>query len=59
MKWISDFFPNIVNKDYKILHCATEFIKLINNVQIVFQNHIQQFSFTTATGHSAMMGAVG
>jgi hypothetical protein len=40
MNGISYFFPNTVNKDYKILHCATEFITLINNVQIVFQYHI-------------------
>jgi hypothetical protein len=50
MNWISDFFPNTVNKVYKILHCITEFITLINNVQIVFQYHIRQFPFTTATG---------
>ena len=50
MNWISDFFPNNVNNDYKIFHCATKFITLINNVQIVFQYHVQQFPFTTVTG---------
>jgi hypothetical protein len=59
MNWISVFFSNTVNKDYKILHCATEFITLINNVQIIFQHRIRQFRFSTATGYSAVMGAVG
>jgi hypothetical protein len=59
MNWISDFFPNTVNKDYKILHCATQFITLINNVQIVFQHRIWKFPFTTVTGHSTVMGTVG
>lgn len=58
MNWISDFFPNTVNKVYKILHCAKEFITIINNAQIVFQHRIRKFPFTTVTGHSAVMGAV-
>jgi hypothetical protein len=57
MNWIFAFFPNTANKDYKILHCPTEFIKTINSAPSVLQHQTGQFPFTTVIDHSSCVSS--